>query len=211
MDFRHWKTKVSVLPLVPILRGITADRALSVAHILRQNGFYSLEIPMNSPDAVETISRCVRELGDEMVVGAGTVSRASEVKVLQEVGCHFIVSPHSDPAVITATKSAKMVSIPGVSTPTEAFAALQAGADALKVFPAELITPKVFKAWRAVLPRDVWLLPVGGITPSLLGAYWAVGANGFGLGSALYSEGFSTEEINNRSLTFAEQYQLDCK
>ena len=104
-----------------------------------------------------------------------------------------------------------MVSVPGVSTPTEAFAALQAGADALKVFPAELITPKVFKAWRAVLPRDVWLLPVGGITPSLLGAYWAVGANGFGLGSALYSEGFSMEEINNRSLTFSEQYQLDCK
>ena len=211
MDVGMWKDKLRKLPLVAILRGISLDEVQPVAQVLYHSGFRALEIPMNSERAVESIGLCIREFGTDMLVGAGTVLDAEEVKKVEQVGCQFAVSPNVDAAVIKATKKTNMISVPGVSTPSEAFMALASGADALKVFPAELITPTILKAWRAVLPKDIWLVPVGGIRPDSLGSYWSAGANAFGLGSALFKAEFSITEICNRSRAFVEHYKSDCE
>jgi 2-dehydro-3-deoxyphosphogalactonate aldolase len=211
MNVDMWKDKLRKLPLVAILRGISLDEVQPVAQVLYHSGFRALEIPLNSKRAVESIGLCVSEFGTDMLVGAGTVLDVEEVKKVEQVGCQFAVSPNVDASVIKATKKTKMISVPGVSTPSEAFMALASGADALKVFPAELVTPTILKAWRAVLPKDIWLVPVGGIRPDLLGSYWSAGANAFGLGSALFKTDFSITEIRNRSLAFVDHYESDCR
>lgn len=183
-----WRTAVDTLPLVAILRGITPAETDAVSDALWQAGWRLLEVPLNSPDPVQSIARLARRF-PQALVGAGTVRTADEVRRVHDAGGQLIVSPHFDARVVEAAVKLGMVALPGVMTPTEAFAALDAGATALKLFPAELIPPAGVKALRAVLPPEVQLLPVGGITPANIASYRAAGASGFGIGSALYKPG----------------------
>jgi 2-dehydro-3-deoxyphosphogalactonate aldolase len=173
-------------PLVAVLRGIRPDEALDVGEALVAAGIRILEVPLNSPDPYTSIARLSALAGDDVLIGAGTVTDVASVAQVAAAGGGIIVSPATDPAVIAASVAAGMASVPGVFTPTEAFAALAAGAHALKFFPAEAGSPAVIKALRAVLPPDVRLLAVGGMTPDGIAAWRAAGADGFGLGSALF-------------------------
>jgi 2-dehydro-3-deoxyphosphogalactonate aldolase len=190
------------LPLIAILRGVKPDEAIDVGLALVETGFRVIEVPLNSPEPFESIRRLVTALGDRATVGAGTVRSAAEVADVAAVGGRLIVSPHMSPQLIRATKQAGLMSGPGVATPTEAFAAIEAGADFLKLFPAEQFTPVIVKAWRAVLPKDMPLVPVGGITPDSMAAYAAAGATGFGLGSAIYKPGMTPPDVRRAAEAF---------
>lgn len=192
------------LPLVAILRGLTPQDALSVGTALFDAGFRVLEVPLNSPRPLDSIALLAREFGDRCLVGAGTVLTPEQVAQVKDAGGRIIVMPHGDTTVIRAAKAAGLVCTPGVATPTEAFAALAAGADALKLFPAEQLPPSVLKAWSSVLPRGTPLLPVGGITPDNMAPYRKAGAAGFGIGSALYSPGIDANEVARRARAFVD-------
>ena len=192
-----WDEVLIQLPLIAILRGIQPTEALSVAEALHRCGYKCLEIPLNSPDAFKTIDIIAREFGSTMLVGAGTVLNAQAVTDTLSAGGQIVVSPNLDDEVAHACRHHDCIYCPGVATPSEAFRALKLGASALKFFPAELITPTVVKAMRAVLPTDAIVLPVGGISPDNMPDYLSVGANGFGLGSGLYKPGKSIDEIAN--------------
>jgi 2-dehydro-3-deoxyphosphogalactonate aldolase len=194
------------LPLVAILRGIRPDEAVSIGHVLADAGFRVLEVPLNSPQPMESIRRLAKSLGDSYLIGAGTVMTPEQVKEVAAAGGRLIVMPHADTAVIHAAKEAGMVCVPGVATPTEAFAALAAGADGLKLFPADQVSPEALKAWRAVLPKELPVLPVGGITPGNMAAWLAAGAQGFGIGSALYAPGLDVDEVASRARAFAQAW-----
>ncbi|GAB2590830.1 2-dehydro-3-deoxy-6-phosphogalactonate aldolase [Dyella jejuensis] len=201
---RAW---LDTLPLVAILRGIRPEEALDIGHVLADTGFRVIEVPMNSPEPLESIRRLASALGDRCLIGAGTVLRTEQVAQIAAAGGRVVVMPHADTVVIAAAKRAGLYCIPGVSTSTEAFAAMQAGADAIKLFPAELLTPSVLKAWRAVMPREWAMLPVGGITPESMAPYLAAGASGFGLGSALYAPGRDVDDIARRAHAFAQAWK----
>ena len=190
------------LPLIAILRGLTPAEAPAIGDALFDAGFRVLEVPLNSPDPLASIAAVAARYGGRALVGAGTVLTLDQVAEVAAAGGRLIVMPHADVALIRAAKAAGLWCVPGVATPTEAFAALAAGADALKLFPAELLTPPALKALRAVLPRELKLLPVGGITPQNLGPYVAAGANGFGLGSALYKPGSAAPEVAANARAF---------
>jgi 2-dehydro-3-deoxyphosphogalactonate aldolase len=200
---RSW---LDPLPLIAILRGLTPREAVSIGEAIADAGFRVLEVPLNSPDPLESIRLLHQRLGDRCLIGAGTVMTPAQVDAIADAGGKLIVMPHADTQVIAAAKRAGMVCTPGVATPTEAFAALAAGADALKIFPAEQVSPAVVKAWRAVLPRELALLPVGGITPDNMAAYVAAGANGFGNGSALYAPGRDAADAGRRAQAFAQAW-----
>ena len=189
-------------PLVAILRGLTPDEAEGAGAALIAAGVRIIEVPLNSPSPLDSIARLAARFGDEALIGAGTVLTPADVARVADAGGGLIVSPNTDPRVIRAAKSAGLASAPGCFTPTEAFAALEAGADALKLFPAEAAPPAVVKALRAVLPRDVPLIAVGGITPGAMADYRAAGADGFGLGSALYSPGMAAADVATRARGF---------
>lgn len=193
---------LSELPLIAILRGITPDDAVPVGVALADAGFRIIEVPLNSPQPLRSIERLARELGDRCLVGAGTVMSEAQVEQVAQAGGQLIVMPHGDAGVIRAAKAKGLHCAPGIATPTEGFAALAAGADALKLFPAELLTPPVLKALRAVFPADTLFLPVGGITPQNLAAYAAAGASGFGLGSALYRPGATPADATTSARAF---------
>lgn len=195
------------LPLIAILRGIKPIESEGVAAALHAAGFRLIEIPLNSPDPFDSIARVRRALPADALVGAGTVLRADDVERLRAAGGELLVMPHADQAVIRAAKAAGLVCVPGVATPTEAFTAVAAGADALKLFPAELISPPVLKAMRAVLPKALPLLPVGGITPETMAGYVRAGANGFGLGSSLYTPGASAADVGERARRFVDTWR----
>lgn len=195
------------LPLVAILRGIKPEEVEAIADSLYAEGFRVIEVPLNSPQALDSIGRLARRMPQDTVIGAGTVLSADAVRDVQVAGGRLIVMPHADVAVIRVAKARGMACVPGAATPTEAFAALQAGADALKLFPAEMITPPVVKALRAVLPREVKLLPVGGVTPEGMAVYQRAGAAGFGLGSALYAPGMTADDVAQRARVFAQAWQ----
>lgn len=189
-------------PLVAILRGVRPDEIDAIGDGLVEAGFTLIEVPLNSPDPLDSIARLAKRLDGRAVVGAGTVLQTSQVDDVRAAGGRIIVSPNANPAVIAAAASAGLASLPGIATPTEAFAALDAGATALKLFPAEAASPAVLKAMRAVLPRDVRMLPVGGISPDTMAPWLTAGADGFGLGSALYTIGRSADDVAARAREF---------
>lgn len=190
------------LPLVAILRGLTPDEAPAIGAALTLAGFGLLEVPLNSPQPLESIARLAHQ-HPQALVGAGTVLNAQQVREVHAAGGRLIVSPNVNADVIREAVRLDMPCLPGVMTPTEAFAALDAGATALKLFPAEMISPAVLKALRAVLPGDTALLPVGGITPDGMAAWHAAGAAGFGIGSALYKPGKSAADVGSAANAFA--------
>ena len=193
------------LPLIAILRGIRPQEVPAAADALTSAGFRIIEIPLNSPEPLESLRHLAGRTG--LLAGAGTVLSTAEVEAVAAAGGRLMVAPNADREVIAAAKRLGMVALPGVATPTEAFTALAAGADGLKMFPAEILPPKAVKAWRAVLPASIALLPVGGITPESMADYLAAGADGFGLGSALYKPGMSAGELGQRAQAFARAYR----
>jgi 2-dehydro-3-deoxyphosphogalactonate aldolase len=195
------------LPLIAILRGIKAEQAEAIGEALLAEGFRALEVPLNSPEPMQSIERLSRRFGEAALIGAGTVLDPADVGRIAAAGGRLIVMPHGDPQVIREARRQRLLCIPGVATPSEAFAALARGADALKLFPGEALPPAVLKAWRAVLPAELWLLPVGGIGPDSLAPYLAAGANGFGIGSALYKPGLTAAEVAVRARAFADAWR----
>jgi 2-dehydro-3-deoxyphosphogalactonate aldolase len=177
-----------------------------VGRALADTGFRMMEVPLNSPRPLDSIRTLAQTLGDHCLVGAGTVMSAAQVDEVADAGGKLVVMPHADTTVIRAAKQAGLLCVPGVATPTEAFSALAAGADGLKLFPAHQVTQEGLKAWRAVLPGDVPVLPVGGIAPESMASWIAAGAQGFGIGSALYAPGIDLNEITRRAQAFAQAW-----
>ena len=190
------------LPLVAILRGLAPENALAVGQVLIDASFRIIEVPLNSPRPFESIKILAKAFGPRALVGAGTVLRTEDVAHVKDAGGRLIVMPHGDTAIVREAKNQGMICVPGVATPTEGFAALGAGADGLKMFPAEAMPPAVVKAWRAVFPPETLLLPVGGITPERMAAYFAAGASGFGLGSALFAPNMMPAAVRERAQAF---------
>ncbi|MEJ5990405.1 2-dehydro-3-deoxy-6-phosphogalactonate aldolase [Ramlibacter sp. PS3R-8] len=203
--FAAWQQATRQLPLVAILRGITPAEVEAVGQALWDAGWRLLEVPLNSPEPLQSIERLARRF-PQALVGAGTVRTEAEVRQVRDHGGRIIVSPHFDARVVRATVALGMLSLPGVMTPTEAFGALDAGATALKLFPAEAIPPAAVKAMRAVLPAAVQLLPVGGIGPDSMARYRAAGADGFGIGSALYKPGMDAAAVAASARAFADAW-----
>ena len=191
------------LPLVAVLRGIAPPEVDGVADALTFAGFRILEVTLNSPRPLDSIRMLAKRVGASALVGAGTVIDPADVARVKDAGGRLIVMPHADVAVIREAKKQGLVCIPGVATPTEAFAALAAGADGLKMFPAEALPPAALKAWRAVLPRDTLVFAVGGMKPDNLAPYWEAGADGFGTGSNLYKPGASVESVREAADAYA--------
>jgi 2-dehydro-3-deoxyphosphogalactonate aldolase len=194
------------LPLVAILRGVTPAEVTAMGEVLLEAGFVAIEVPLNSPEPLESVRLLTKACGERALIGAGTVRDPADVQRIADAGGRLIVMPHSDGAVIHAAKQRGLFCVPGVATPTEAFAALAAGADALKLFPAEALPPAVVKAWRAVLQSEHWLLPVGGISPRTMAPYLDAGANGFGLGSALYKAGMAPAQVAANARAFVDAW-----
>ncbi len=186
---------LTACPLVAILRGIQPDEAEAVGNALVEAGLRIIEVPLNSPDPFDSIARLARRFGSRVLIGAGTVMRGADVDRVADAGGRLIVTPHADPAVVRAAKAHGMVAMPGFFTPAEAFALLDAGADALKLFPAEGGNPAMLRALRAVLPPGTMVLPVGGMDASTMAAWRDAGAAGFGIGSAIYRPGDSAAVV----------------
>ena len=199
-----FRRKIAENPLVAILRGVKPDEIVAIGDALVEAGIGIIEVPLNSPDPLRSIETLARHVGDGILVGAGTVLTVGQVGDVARAGGRIIVSPSTDFDVIAATAAEGLVSAPGFFTPSEAFLALKAGAHALKLFPAEAASPAVLRAQRAVLPKDVPLLVVGGVTPDSVGVWLEAGANGFGLGSALYRPGQSAQQVSAQARAFVE-------
>jgi len=195
------------LPLIAVLRGLKPGEAVSVGQALFEAGFRLIEVPLNSPEPLQSIRLLSDKLGAVALVGAGTVMSVAAARDVAAAGGRLIVMPHCDTAIIRVGKELGAFVAPGVATPTEAFAALDAGADALKAFPAEMIPPAAVGAMRAVLPQGTRILPVGGITPETMAPYHAVGAAGFGLGSALFKPGMTVADVAGRAARFVAAWR----
>jgi 2-dehydro-3-deoxyphosphogalactonate aldolase len=189
-------------PLIPILRGVKPDEVEAIASALEAVGIPIVEVPLNSPQPLDSIARLARSFGDRLLVGAGTVMTPTQVAETAAAGARLIVTPHADAAVTRAAKQNGQLAIPGFFTPAEAFAMLAAGADALKLFPAEAAGPAMLRALRAVFPAGTMVLPVGGIDAASMAGWRAAGAAGFGIGSAIYRPGDSAATVaaNARTL-----------
>jgi 2-dehydro-3-deoxyphosphogalactonate aldolase len=201
-----WDEILRDRPLIAILRGITPDDAAEVAEALCDAGFKCLEVPLNSPSPMESIRRIRDALGARAMIGAGTVLTAEAVGAAADAGAQIMISPNTDAAVISATRKAGMISLPGFSSPSEAFRAIDVGADGLKLFPAEAAGPQVLRAIKAVLPPDMPVFPVGGIAPEAMRAYRAAGAAGFGIGGALYQPGATASDVATRAQAFVKAW-----
>jgi 2-dehydro-3-deoxyphosphogalactonate aldolase len=194
------------LPLIAILRGLTPAEAPAIGQALVDSGFAIIEVPLNSPEPLKSITALTQQF-PQTLIGAGTVLNAQQVKDVHAAGGRLVVAPNFNPSVVAQALALNMVVLPGVATPTEAFAALDAGAHGLKLFPAEMISPATVKALRAVLPKAAALMPVGGITPDNMAVYRAAGATGFGLGSALYAPGRSAEQVRLAAQNFVTAFR----
>jgi 2-dehydro-3-deoxyphosphogalactonate aldolase len=195
------------VPFCAVLRGITPEEIAAVADALVAEGFRILEVPLNSPRPFDSIALLAQRAGAGKLVGAGTVLDPADCARVRDAGGNLIVMPHADLAVVREAKRLGMVCMPGVATPTEAFAALAAGADALKMFPAEALPPGALRAWRAVLPRDALVFAVGGMKPDTLAPYWAAGADGFGTGSNLYAPGADPAHVRRAAAAYAAAFR----
>lgn len=189
-------------PLIAILRSIRPDEVEEIGEALVEAGFAIIEVPLNSPEPLESIRRLAARFAGRAVIGAGTVLEVGEVAAVAAAGGTLVISPNADRHVTAATVEQGLVSLPGIFTPTEAIAALDAGAAALKLFPAEAASPAMLKAMLAILPLATRVLPVGGITGPVLGQWCAAGAAGFGLGSAFYTPGMSPSDVSVRARDF---------
>jgi 2-dehydro-3-deoxyphosphogalactonate aldolase len=198
------KRRLDECPLVAIIRGVTPEEAEAIGVAIYEGGIRMIEVPLNSPRPFDSIERIARALGERTLVGAGTVLDPEDVRRVKEAGGALIVSPNTYAPVIAAASEAGMVSMPGFFTPSEGFEAIRAGATGLKLFPAEAATPKVVGAQLAVLPRDIPLLVVGGISPDNMRPWLDAGASGFGLGSGLYKPGRSAAETGERARAYVE-------
>jgi len=192
------------LPLVAILRGVKPDEVVAIAAALIEAGVEIIEVPLNSPEPLKSIRALAQSFGNDALIGAGTVLSREDVMQVAGAGGHLIVTPNADPAVVAASKAQQMIAVPGCATPTEALSVARAGADGLKLFPAEGIPPEVVKAMKAVLPPALPLLAVGSITPEKVAAYWQSGVRGFGLGGSLYRPGDGPKEIAQRVPPFRD-------
>ncbi len=203
---RTFEQALHQLPLVAILRGLTPHDAPAIGEALTSEGFTLIEVPLNSPAPLDSIAR-LAAAHPKALVGAGTVLTVQEVQSVHAAGGRLVVSPCFDAQVVRAALDLEMVCLPGVLSPTEAFAALRAGAQGLKLFPAEMASPIVVKALRAVIAPQVPLLPVGGVSPQNLGAYRAAGASGAGLGSALYRPGDDAARVQLQARAFVQAWR----
>lgn len=195
-------------PLIAILRGVQPEEVVAIGETLVDAGFRLIEVPLNSPQPYNSIARlAARFAGSDVVIGAGTVLDRASVAKVAEAGGALIIAPNCNIEVIAEARARGPVPIPGIATPTEAFAALDAGAAALKLFPAEAASPAVLKAMRAVLPGGTRVLPVGGITSDSMAPWIAAGAAGFGLGSALYAPGMTAEAVRGHAAAFIAAWQ----
>jgi 2-dehydro-3-deoxyphosphogalactonate aldolase len=190
--------------LIAILRGIRPEEAVSVTHALEQAGLAIVEVPLNSPDPLRSIEALAREFGDRLLIGAGTVMTEENVAAVAQAGGRLIVTPHADASVVRAAKRHGLLAVPGFFTPAEAFAMLRAGADALKLFPAEGASPAMLKAMRAVLPPGTEVLPVGGIDSGTIPPWLAAGAAGFGVGSSIYKPGDTSTVVAAKARSLVE-------
>ncbi|ACX85893.1 2-dehydro-3-deoxy-6-phosphogalactonate aldolase [Pectobacterium parmentieri] len=200
----NWNTN---LPLIAILRGITPDEVLEHVAVLLDAGFDAVEIPLNSPNPYDSIRLAVEHFGDRALIGAGTVLKADYVDKLQEIGSKLVVTPNISPEVIRRAVGYGMTVCPGCATATEAFTALEAGAQSLKIFPSSAFGPDYIKALKAVLPKDVPVFAVGGVTPENLKDYLSAGCIGAGLGSDLYRAGQSVEVTAQKAHAFVNAYK----
>lgn len=198
---------LSPLPLIAVLRGITPREVAPVAQTLYAAGFRILEVTLNSPEPLDSIRSLAASCASDCLVGAGTVIDPSDVARVRDAGGRLIVMPHADAAVIREAKRCGLICIPGVATPTEAFAAIAAGADALKMFPVEGMAPAVLRAWRAVLPSATRVFAVGGIRPDNMGPWWNEGVAGFGTGSNLYRPGADSASVAASASAYANAFR----
>ena len=198
-------------PLIAILRGITPEEMPGAVDALMAADFRIVEVPLNSPRPLESLRYLADRAGADLLAGAGTVLTVSDAVAVADTGARLAIAPNANLDVIAAAKRLGLLALPGVATPSEAFAALQAGADGLKMFPAEILPPQALKAWRAVLPQGTLLIPVGGITLETMPGFIRAGADGFGIGSALFKPGMSAGELGERATTFAERYRSLCR
>ena len=197
--FADWLHPV---PLIAILRGITPAEIPAIGQALVDAGIRIIEVPLNSPQPLSSIEKLTGLFGDRILTGAGTVLDVRSVQDVKAAGGRLIVMPHADARIVEAARANELYAAPGFATPTEAFQMLEAGANAIKLFPAEAAPPNVLTAMRAILPPEALVIPVGGITPDKLDAYWTAGANGFGLGSALYKPGMNAAQVSDSAHRF---------
>jgi 2-dehydro-3-deoxyphosphogalactonate aldolase len=199
--------RLNAVPVVAILRGIRPDEVEAVADAIIAAGVTIIEVPLNSPDPFASIELMAKRFAGRAIVGAGTVLSVADVERCATVGAQLIVSPNMRPDVIKATVAAGMLSAPGCLTPTEAFAALDAGAQAVKLFPGEMVTPAVVKAMRAVLPTCATVLVVGGVTVENSAAFRDSGADGFGVGGSIYKAGATAAEAGTNAAAFVSAFR----
>ncbi|CAN5727548.1 2-dehydro-3-deoxy-6-phosphogalactonate aldolase [soil metagenome] len=193
-------------PLIAILRGVKPDEVLAIGQALIDAGFEAIEVPLNSPQPLDSIAALVGAYGDRVLIGAGTVLTAKDADAVADAGARLVLAPNFNEAVVRRTKERGLLSMPGVATASEAFDALAAGADALKLFPSELLGPAVFKAWRSVFPKETLMYGVGGIGTDNLQAFKQAGASGAGLGSSIYKPGMTAEVVGLRATALMQAW-----